>query len=666
MVKPDEDEEGRASQGNLTPIVFAISCGGGGPHESTFGAVLNRRGECIDHIQLHYLHGRDRERRPEDFTKLATFLKQYPKIDTVVVGGWSMSVRQILTDIPSILMTAEVKQNIVLIKDEVARLFRNSKRAEKEFPTFHPTLRYCISLGRSAQEPLFEYGALFGTEKEVLFLQLHPLQKMIPQERLYRSLERIIVDIVNENGFDMNRALRNPIAENNVQFVCGLGPRKGFALLQHLRTAIGALVSRNDLVIEAGLGPYVYRNCASFIRVTPSARDDEPDPLDDTRIHPEDYKLARQMAADALEVEDVADGDLNNPSEHVNQLREDVSKLDELDLHDFAKQLEQSTGEPKFLTLQLIATELKFPYKDFRFPFQTATAEEVFTMLTGETDQTLRVGTTLAVVVHRVKDRLVIVNLESGIEGLISSGNLMTGQECKEGDVLQCRVVKVYKEKFAVDLTCRMMDVREQGGRRRDPYFDLDAERGDSPDDPNQRRRRRTIVQRSIKHPLFQNINSREAERFLSTRPMGECVFRPSSQGADRFVVSWKVADGVFQHVEVKEFMKDNEYSLGKDLVIDKTHFSDLDEIAALFVDKMAARVRQIQAYSKYRDEEKDELYEYLERAMKANPKQIPYVVGMLKDQPGKFCLAYKLRANMPARHEVSPVRILHEISFAP
>ena len=34
------------------------------------------------------------------------------------------------------------------------------------------------------------------------------------------------------------------------------------------------------------------------------ADDDVQDPLDDTRIHPEDYELARKMATDALELDE--------------------------------------------------------------------------------------------------------------------------------------------------------------------------------------------------------------------------------------------------------------------------------------------------------------------------------------------------------------------------
>lgn len=99
---------------------------------------------------------------------------------------------------------------------------------------------------------------------------------------------------------------------------------------------------------------------------------------------------------------------------------------------------------------------------------------------------------------------------------------------------------------------------------------------------------------------------------FLSSRPPGDCVFRPSSQGVDQLVVSWKVADNLYQHVEIKEFKKDNEYTLGKDLVVDRRHFSDLDEISALYIEPLTVRVRQITTFPKFSPSEKDDICELI------------------------------------------------------
>jgi transcription elongation factor SPT6 len=39
----------------------------------------------------------------------------------------------------------------------------------------------------------------------------------------------------------------------------------------------------------------------------------------------------------------------------------------------------------------------------------------------------------------------------------------------------------------------------------------------------------------------------------METMEQGDAIFRPSSKGADRLTVTWKLADGVYQHVDIKE-----------------------------------------------------------------------------------------------------------------
>ena len=55
-----------------------------------------------------------------------------------------------------------------------------------------------------------------------------------------------------------------------------------------------------------------------------------PDPLDNTRIHPEDYELARKMATDALELdeEDIHD---EHPSHVVSLIMQDEDNSRKLD-----------------------------------------------------------------------------------------------------------------------------------------------------------------------------------------------------------------------------------------------------------------------------------------------------------------------------------------------
>lgn len=97
--------------------------------------------------------------------------------------------------------------------------------------------------------------------------------------------------------------------------------------LQLLKQNKVFLTNRELLAKVLQLGPHVAINCAGFIKIdTTSARDllgseDNIEILDSTRVHPESYDLARQMAVDALEYDD---GDDNDPT---GALEEIVQRL---------------------------------------------------------------------------------------------------------------------------------------------------------------------------------------------------------------------------------------------------------------------------------------------------------------------------------------------------
>jgi SH2 domain len=46
----------------------------------------------------------------------------------------------------------------------------------------------------------------------------------------------------------------------------------------------------------------------------------------------------------------------------------------------------------------------------------------------------------------------------------------------------------------------------------------------------------------------------------------GEGIVHPSSKGTDHLTVTWKVADDIYRHDDVREEGKENAFSLGKSL----------------------------------------------------------------------------------------------------
>jgi transcription elongation factor SPT6 len=635
------------------PNIFAISCGSGDPKAASFGALIKGDGTLVDHIKLSSIHGKNLEAKQKDLDKLEEFLKSSREVDVIAVSGWGIPVRLFFEEIrrisDGIVDQSGRSKPVIMVKDDIARLYQNSKRGEAEFPGFPSLLKYVISLGRFVQEPLLEIASLFGREREIKNLSLHPLQEHVPFDRLYKALERVLIEVVNSCGVDINRALLNPIASTTLPYVCGLGPRKAAQILYLIQGKGGILESRSDLVEEFGIGPCVFMNCSSFLKVDdeflPRRRRGTSEILDGTKIHPEDYRLARKIAADALEIEENPD----DPSDPVNRLFEDtdgLANVQQLDLSEWASMLEAEYGEPMGSRLSMIQRELVCPFDDPRDGSISPDIDELFSMLTGETD--LKIGSIVVGKVVKSRAPRAYVNLNNGLEGTLTISTPLD-----DGQTVQCRIINLYKDRFTADLVLGGRDNQRTKRGSHYEYFDVDAELRDIEElREAQAKLSKNSMRRNIQHPLFRNFNWKQCVEFMRMKPPGSCLFRPSSKGRDHLSLTVKIAENIFQNIEVKELDKENEFTLGTKLRIEDQYFSDLDEIDAFYVEKLNKCFSNAFRHHKFRQGTSEELIAYINREINANPKRIPYVLGLSQKYPGKLNLVYRLGINMPEQVE--------------
>jgi len=130
--------------------------------------------------------------------------------------------------------------------------------------------------------------------------------------------------------------------------------------------------------------------------------------------------------------------------------------------------------------------------------------------------------------------------------------------------VIQAKLVHLDRKKFTAGLTLRENELKKPFRRSFDheqDEWDDDQEARDRRDAKKAAEAKGGRAQRVIKHPLFHPFNSRQAEDALRTQGRGDCIIRPSSKGPDHLAVTWKVADGVYQHIDVLELDKENEFS---------------------------------------------------------------------------------------------------------
>lgn len=135
--------------------------------------------------------------------------------------------------------------------------------------------------------------------------------------------------------------------------------------------------------------------------------------------------------------------------------------LDSLVIEEFALDI-QTKGQPKRLqTLELIKSELQHGFRDWRRPYTVHTPDEIFFMLTGESEDTLSPGRIVHATVRKVQQNRVMCALESGLLGFIQredlsdDRNVEPSDKVAEGSIVTCRVKDVKRAKFTVELTCK-------------------------------------------------------------------------------------------------------------------------------------------------------------------------------------------------------------------
>ena len=270
------------------------------------------------------------------------------------------------------------------------------------------------------------------------------------------------------------------------------------------------------------------------------------------------------MAGDALELDEedvvMAEGE----GGVVKQLMDDdPEKLNDLILEEYADQLAKEFNQLKRNTLEQIKDELQGPYEELRRDFHQLSVDEVFTMLTGETVETLHVNMVVPVNIRRVGDRYTSAYLDCGVEGTITQGemhdeqHLVGTQLFHANQTVNAVILTLDRSGFTADLSCRQQKI-DEARKLAASHPEINPDEWD--DYAEERDKNRVAAKREaeskstrvIKHPLFQSFNSKQAEEFLAGMQRGDAVIRPSSLGPDHIAVTWKFAEGVYQHIGMR------------------------------------------------------------------------------------------------------------------
>ncbi len=242
------------------------------------------------------------------------------------------------------------------------------------------------------------------------------------------------------------------------------------------------------------------------------------------------------------------------------------------------------------------------------------TTSEIFTIFTGETKHTLCEGMIVPVNIRVARDDFAIAKLDCGIEGRAEAHEVTSRPSVKDvlsvGQTARAKILEMDYKAFSAKLSMREDSLRIPYKRPinhgRDGW-DYAQEAADK-EELKEKDKSTGRAQRVVKHPNFKPYNGLQAEEFLGSQAPGEVIIRPSSKGNDHLAITWKVADNVYQHLDVLEMQKENEFSVGKLLRIGgKYTYSDLDELIVDHVKAMARKVDEMMRHDKYQNRSRNE-----------------------------------------------------------
>ncbi|KAG8490681.1 hypothetical protein CXB51_013812 [Gossypium anomalum] len=671
------------SDEEAAPRVMAC-CWGPGMPATTF-VMLDSSGEVLDvlytgSLTLRSQNVNDQQRKKNDQQHVLKFMTDHQP-HVVVLGAVDLSCTRLKDDIYEIIfkMVDENPKDVGHGMDELSiiygdeslpRLYENSRVSMDQLPGTSGIVKRAVALGRYLQNPLAMASTLCGPQKEILSWKLNPMENFLTADKKYGMIEQVLVDVTNQVGLDVNLAASHEWLFAPLQFISGLGSRKAESLQRSL-VRVGTIFNRKDFSQAHGLGKKVFVNAVAFLRVRRSGLAANSsqfiDLLDDTRIHPESYLVAQELAKDVYNEDFKGDNDEDDALEMaIEHVRDRPSLLKSLCFDNY---LERKKRGNKKETFYDIRRELIQGFQDWRKPYKEPSQDEEFYMISGETEDTLAEGRIVQATVRRVQGGQAICTLESGLTGMIMKEDyaddtrdiVELSDRLHEGDILTCKIKSIQKNTYQVFLVCKDSEMRSkhhQHVQNLDPYYNEEQSSIQSDQEKACTERemaKKHFKPRMIVHPRFQNITADEAIEYLSDKNPGESIIRPSSRGPSFLTLTLKIYDGVYAHKDIVEGGKEHKdvtslLRIGRTLKIGEDTFEDLDEVMDRYVDPPVSHLKAMLSYSKFRKGTNVEVDELLRIEKSRYPTGIVYFFCISHERPGTFILTY-LRSSNP-HHE--------------
>ncbi|KAM9564768.1 S1 RNA-binding domain-containing protein 1 isoform 1-T2 [Guaruba guarouba] len=279
-------------------------------------AIISPTSQIL-HTDVVYLHTGQGFREAE---KIKRLLLQY-NCSTIVIGNGT-ACRETEAYFADLIMKkyfAPLDVVYCIVSEAGASIYSVSPEASKEMPDLDPNLRSAVSIARRVQDPLAE---LVKIEPKHIGVGMY--QHDVSQTLLKATLDSVVEECVSFVGVDINIC-----SEILLRHIAGLNANRAKNIIEW-REKNGPFINREQLKEVKGLGPKSFQQCAGFIRFNQeyiktfcsnkkkepgshafmtkaggaqgkkkgkpvSYASQQPNPLDQTCIHPESYDIAMRF-----------------------------------------------------------------------------------------------------------------------------------------------------------------------------------------------------------------------------------------------------------------------------------------------------------------------------------------------------------------------------------
>lgn len=306
----------------------------------------------------------------------------------------------------------------MVVSEAGASVYSASKAAAAEFPQLDVSLRSAISIARRLQDPLAELVKI-----DPKALGVGQYQHDMPPAQLSDALDGVVENCVNSVGVDLNTASAALLSK-----IAGVNATVAKNIVLY-REENGKFTNRSELKKVAKLGAKAFEQCAGFLRIT-----DGDNPLDNTAVHPESYKIAKALIKQFGTTK--------------------LSSISDNEIEQFAN--DNNVGVP---TLKDIIGELEKPGRDPRDELPPPMLKKELLSI-----ESLKDGMILTGTVRNIMDFGAFVDIGVHEDGLVHISQMATRfikhptEIVKVGDIVKVKVIGVDIAKKRISLSMKEID----------------------------------------------------------------------------------------------------------------------------------------------------------------------------------------------------------------